>query len=98
MSWLISLTIGSIAGLLTQLFTTPLKVIQLRKQTAPLNDKSSIIHITNNIYNQHGVTGFWSGMKASVILVINPAIVQLFYDKIRTYLNLKLKKKKKKKK
>lgn len=76
----------SIAGLLTQIFTTPLKVIQLRKQTAPTDHHSALTTIIPDIVEQHGITGFWSGMKASVLLVINPAIVQLLYGKIRKYL------------
>ena len=86
MPWLTSLIRGSIAGLLTQLFTTPLKVIQLRKQTAATKEESELTHIIPNILETNGITGFWSGMKASVILVVNPAIVQLFYGKIRKYL------------
>jgi len=90
MPWLTALIRGSIAGLLTQLFTTPLKVIQLRLQTASKKQAVQIDNIVANIYNQHGITGFWSGMKASAILVVNPALVQLFYSKIRQYLTSKL--------
>eukprot|EP00483_Globobulimina_turgida_P013449 UN13473 len=79
MPWLTTLIRGSIAGVLTQLFTTPLKVIHVRKQTAALNAKSSVSHIMSHVYHEHGISGFWSGMKASIILVINPAIVQIFH-------------------
>eukprot|EP00483_Globobulimina_turgida_P000305 UN00305 len=42
------------------------------------------------VYERHGITGFWSGMKASIMLVINPAFVQIFYARIRSYLTTRL--------
>ena len=86
MPWLTSLVRGSMAGLLTQLLTTPLKVIQLRKQTAASTRESALRRIVGDIYAQHGASGLWAGMKASALLVVNPAIVQLLYAKIRRYL------------
>eukprot|EP01084_Bolivina_argentea_P231615 390545_1 len=93
MPWLTALIRGSFAGLLTQLFTTPLKIIQLRKQTAVSEHDSSVSTLMSSIYSENGITGFWSGMKASTILVINPAIVQLLYGRIRRYLISRLGKK-----
>eukprot|EP01084_Bolivina_argentea_P082546 149460_1 len=81
---------GSIAGILTQIFTSPLATIQKVLQTTNSQDKmnSNASMIINNVSQRHGITALWSGFGMSMILVINPAINVYCYEHIRKYLNV----------
>lgn len=81
---------GSIAGLCTQLLTTPLKIIQMRLRLQEDLQTSSICDIISDIYSNDGWKGFWAGMDASLILVINPAIVFYMYERIRKYMQISM--------
>ena len=88
MPMIVALFRGSIAGILTQIFTSPLGTIQKILQTTHSSDvrNSNASMIIKNIKNQHGLTAFWSGFGMSMILVINPAINMYCYEFIRHYL------------
>merc|ERR1712093_812398 len=96
------LIIGSLAGIVSRLVTTPLSTITVRKQTASkmrpkkgedaekaISDvkaaedeededsdyaPDSSLDIAKDIYESHGLTGFWRGYKSACVLTINPAI------------------------
>ncbi|KAK5112989.1 hypothetical protein LTR85_011011 [Meristemomyces frigidus] len=82
------LSVGVAAGALAKLVTTPLQNIVTRQQTAALvaardptstttprdSDKLSMKDIALQIRSERGLTGFWAGYSASIILTLNPAI------------------------
>lgn len=83
----VELSLGAIAGALAQLFTTPLGVITTRQQTQTKNEKKGIMETAGEIINEdNGWTGLWSGFKASLVLVVNPAITYGSYQRLRVLL------------
>lgn len=69
---------GAIAGVICKLFTTPLKNIVLLKQ---LNaTPKSFGECVKEIHAAKGVTGFWSGYRATFFLSINPSLAYYFYQ------------------
>ncbi|KAL1964428.1 hypothetical protein VTN77DRAFT_6986 [Rasamsonia byssochlamydoides] len=73
------LAIGIIAGAFAKLWTTPLANIVTRKQTAAVvgdsrSSSASTRAIAAQIRAEKGITGFWSGYSASLILTLNPSI------------------------
>ncbi|KAF2153006.1 mitochondrial carrier [Myriangium duriaei CBS 260.36] len=88
------LRIGIAAGLFSKFVTTPISQIVTRKQTAamvaardptsslPPNqiNNLSIKDIALQIRSERGITGFWAGYRASIILTLNPALTFLFHN------------------
>ncbi|KAF2764008.1 mitochondrial carrier [Teratosphaeria nubilosa] len=82
------LGVGIAAGTFAKLITTPIQNIVTRQQTAALvaarrpttsttpgqSDQLSIKDIALQIRSERGLTGFWAGYSASIILTLNPAI------------------------
>ncbi|KAI1082193.1 mitochondrial carrier domain-containing protein [Whalleya microplaca] len=74
------LAIGMAAGACSQVFTTPIANIVNRKQTATLVDPDgnplgvSFRGIASEILQEQGISGFWSGYSASLVLALNPSI------------------------
>lgn len=69
---------GAIAGIICKLFTTPLKNIVLLKQ---LNaTPKSFGECVKEIHAAKGVSGFWSGYRATFFLSINPSLAYYFYQ------------------
>ncbi|KAJ5633705.1 hypothetical protein N7528_001547 [Penicillium herquei] len=71
------LAIGVVAGSFSKLFTTPLANIVTRKQTAASkggDSGQSTREIAARIRKEKGITGFWSGYSATLILALNPSI------------------------
>lgn len=80
----IELSLGAIAGALAQLFTIPVAVITTRQQTQPKNDKKGLIDTGREVINsEDGWTGLWRGLKASLVLVVNPSITYGAYSRLR---------------
>lgn len=80
----IELGLGAIAGALAQLFTIPVAVITTRQQTQPKGDKKGIIDTGREVINsEDGWTGLWRGLKASLVLVVNPSITYGAYSRLR---------------
>ncbi|KAI1412929.1 mitochondrial carrier domain-containing protein [Hypoxylon sp. FL1857] len=72
------LAVGMAAGACSRFFTTPIANVVTRKQTASLVDacgrgEVSVREIVDAI-RKDGVSGFWSGYSASLILTLNPSI------------------------
>ncbi|KAH7912788.1 mitochondrial carrier domain-containing protein [Hygrophoropsis aurantiaca] len=95
------LTLGAIAGGLSQIFTIPVSVIATRQQVGRsiregslLNsekkkeDEDSFVNVARDIIREDGVTGLWLGIKPGMVLTINPAITYGVYERVKTLLLL----------
>ena len=78
------LSLGAVAGALAQLFTIPIAVITTRQQTQRKGEKKGIIDTGKEvIHGEDGWTGLWRGLKASLVLVVNPSITYGAYQRLR---------------
>ena len=78
------LSLGAAAGALAQVFTIPVAVITTRQQTQPKNDRKGLWDTGREVINSDdGWTGLWRGLKASLVLVVNPAITYGAYQRLR---------------
>ncbi|KAK4540861.1 hypothetical protein LTR36_008803 [Oleoguttula mirabilis] len=83
----VELSLGAAAGALAQLFTIPIAVVTTRQQTQPKHDKKSMLATAKEvIHGEDGYSGLWRGMKASLVLVVNPAITYGAYQRLREVL------------
>lgn len=83
----VELSLGAVAGTLAQLFTIPIAVVTTRQQTQPRNDKRTMLETAKEVINsEDGWTGLWRGMKASLVLVVNPSITYGAYQRLREVL------------
>lgn len=83
----IELSLGAAAGALAQLFTIPIAVVTTRQQTQPKGDKKGMLETAREVINsEDGWTGLWRGMKASLVLVVNPAITYGAYQRLKDVL------------
>ncbi|KAF2666990.1 peroxisomal membrane protein-like protein Pmp47 [Microthyrium microscopicum] len=81
------LSLGAVAGALAQLFTIPVAVVTTRQQTADKADRKSLMATAQEVINgEDGWTGLWRGLKASLVLVINPSITYGAYQRLRVQL------------
>jgi hypothetical protein len=78
------LTLGIAASALSGLVSTPFSNIVTRKQTHallyPKGKRPSFADIYHDIMRDKGITGFWSGYAASLLLTFNPSITFLLYE------------------
>jgi len=80
----IELSLGAVAGAIAQIFTIPVSVVTTRQQTQPKGDKKGLIDTGKEVINsEDGWTGLWRGLKASLILVVNPAITYGAYQRLK---------------
>lgn len=76
------LSLGAVAGAIAQVFTIPVSVVTTRQQTQPKGDKKGLIDTGREVVNnEDGWTGLWRGLKASLVLVVNPAITYGAYQR-----------------
>ncbi|KAL8722396.1 MAG: hypothetical protein Q9225_001127 [Loekoesia sp. 1 TL-2023] len=81
------LSLGAAAGAIAQIFTIPVSVITTRQQTQPKGDKRGLLDTGREvIYSEDGWPGLWRGLKASLVLVVNPAITYGAYQRLREVL------------
>lgn len=81
------LSMGALAGALAQLCTIPVAVVTTRQQTQPRNDKKGLLDTAREVVNSDdGWTGLWRGLKASLVLVVNPSITYGAYERLRVVL------------
>lgn len=72
------------AGAVAQIFTIPVSVVTTRQQTQPRAEKKGLIDTGREVvYSEDGWTGLWRGLKASLVLVINPAITYGAYQRLK---------------
>ncbi|KAL2849169.1 mitochondrial carrier domain-containing protein [Aspergillus pseudoustus] len=80
----IELSLGAVAGAVAQIFTIPVAVITTRQQTQPKDDRKGLIETGKEVINsEDGWSGLWRGLKASLILVVNPAITYGAYQRLK---------------
>ena len=80
----IELSLGAAAGAIAQVFTIPVSVVTTRQQTQPKNDKKGMLDTGREvIHSEDGWTGLWRGLKASLVLVVNPAITYGAYQRLK---------------
>ena len=78
------LSLGAVAGALAQVFTIPVSVVTTRQQTQLKGEKKGLIETGREVMeSEDGWTGLWRGLKASLVLVMNPAITYSAYERLR---------------
>ncbi|RUS21413.1 mitochondrial carrier domain-containing protein [Endogone sp. FLAS-F59071] len=88
------LFLGAEAGLISRFFTTPVGNVTTRQQAGLSSGRKgadvTMLGILRNIWNEKGITGFWTGYRASAILVSNPSLTYFFFEQIkRAFLKLR---------
>lgn len=84
---LIELSLGAVAGAVAQVFTIPVAVITTRQQTQGKLERKGLIETGRDVINsEDGWTGLWRGLKASLVLVVNPAITYGAYQRLKDVL------------
>jgi len=80
----VELSLGAVAGAIAQVFTIPVAVITTRQQTQPRGEKKGMIATAKEVvHGEDGWTGLWRGLKASLVLVVNPAITYGAYQRLK---------------
>lgn len=77
------LGVGFVAGVLSKFFTAPLSNVVTRLQTA--KDKSTTIaSIVDEIRQEKGITGLWTGYSATFVTTLNPSLTFFFFEFLKT--------------
>ncbi|KAF2732814.1 mitochondrial carrier [Polyplosphaeria fusca] len=80
----IELSLGAVAGALAQLFTIPVAVVTTRQQTVSKHERKGLLATGREVIDsEDGWTGLWRGLKASLVLVVNPAITYGAYQRLK---------------
>lgn len=80
----IELSLGAAAGAVAQLFTIPVAVVTTRQQTQPRHERKGLIATGREVVDsEDGWSGLWRGLKASLVLVVNPAITYGAYERLK---------------
>lgn len=80
----IELSLGAVAGAIAQLFTIPVAVVTTRQQTQRKGERKGFIETAQDVIGgEDGVSGLWRGLKASLVLVVNPAITYGAYERLK---------------
>ncbi|POS76570.1 hypothetical protein DHEL01_v205028 [Diaporthe helianthi] len=80
----VELALGAVAGALAQLFTIPVAVVTTRQQTQSKAERKGMLETAKEVINgPDGVTGLWRGLKASLVLVVNPSITYGAYERLK---------------
>ncbi|KAL1601832.1 ADP/ATP carrier protein [Paraconiothyrium brasiliense] len=78
------LSLGAVAGAVAQLFTIPVAVVTTRQQTTSKHERKGLLATGKEVIDsEDGWTGLWRGLKASLVLVVNPAITYGAYQRLR---------------
>ncbi|KAK2798072.1 hypothetical protein FQN50_008984 [Emmonsiellopsis sp. PD_5] len=78
------LSLGAVAGAIAQVFTIPVAVITTRQQTQPKGMKKGLLDTGREVIDsEDGWSGLWRGLKASLVLVVNPAITYGAYQRLK---------------
>jgi hypothetical protein len=80
----VELSLGAVAGAVAQVFTIPVAVITTRQQTQAKGERKGLIETGREVVDsEDGWSGLWRGLKASLVLVVNPAITYGAYQRLR---------------
>lgn len=83
----VELSLGAVAGALAQLFTIPVAVVTTRQQTQSKEERKGMLDTAREVINgPDGVSGLWRGLKASLVLVVNPSITYGAYERLKPVL------------
>lgn len=83
----VELSLGAVAGALAQLFTIPVAVVTTRQQTQTKATRKGMMDTAREVIEgEDGVFGLWRGLKASLVLVVNPAITYGAYERLKQVL------------
>lgn len=83
----VELTLGALAGAVAQLCTIPVAVVTTRQQTQSKAERKSMIATAREVIEgEDGITGLWRGLKASLVLVVNPSITYGAYERLKPVL------------
>lgn len=78
------LSLGAVAAALAQLFTIPVAVVTTRQQTQNKRDRKGLLATAKEVVEgDDGITGLWRGLKACLVLVVNPAITYGAYERLK---------------
>lgn len=81
---LVELSLGAVSGAIAQVFTIPVAVITTRQQTQSKGERKGMVDTAKEvIHGEDGWSGLWRGLKASLVLVVNPAITYGAYQRLR---------------
>lgn len=81
------LSLGAVAGALGQLFTIPISVVTTRQQVQSKAERQDMLTTAREIVDSDdGVSGLWRGLKASLVLVVNPSITYGAYQRLKDVL------------
>ena len=81
------LSLGAVAGAVAQVFTIPIAVVTTRQQTQGKGERKGMFDTGRDVINsEDGWTGLWRGLKASLVLVVNPAITYGAYQRLQPVL------------
>ena len=84
---IIELSLGAVAGAAAQVFTIPIAVVTTRQQTQGKGERKGMIETARDVIeSDDGWSGLWRGLKASLVLVVNPAITYGAYQRLREIL------------
>ncbi|KAH8815774.1 mitochondrial carrier domain-containing protein [Xylogone sp. PMI_703] len=80
----VELALGALSGAVAQIFTIPIAVVTTRQQTQTKGERKGMIATAKDVINsEDGWTGLWRGLKASLVLCVNPAITYGAYQRLR---------------
>ncbi|KAK1977870.1 mitochondrial carrier domain-containing protein [Colletotrichum cereale] len=86
-STLVELSLGAVAGAVAQLCTIPVAVITTRQQTQRKTERKGFVDTAREVIDgEDGPFGLWRGLKASLVLVVNPAITYGAYERLKEVL------------
>jgi hypothetical protein len=81
---IVELSLGAVAGAVAQVFTIPVAVVTTRQQTQTKAERKGMLDTAKDVINsEDGYSGLWRGLKASLVLVVNPAITYGAYQRLR---------------
>ncbi|ANB14633.1 Ant1p [Sugiyamaella lignohabitans] len=76
--------LGALAGALAQIFTIPISVVTTKQQTSDV--QQSLVATAKDVIGEDGVSGLWRGLKASLVLVVNPSITYGSFERLKQVL------------
>ncbi|KAF2252484.1 mitochondrial carrier [Trematosphaeria pertusa] len=78
------LSLGAVSGAIAQIFTIPVAVVTTRQQTVSKHERKGLIATGQEVIDsEDGWSGLWRGLKASLVLVVNPAITYGAYQRLK---------------
>jgi adenine nucleotide transporter 17 len=83
-----NLIVAAVAGIVNVYVTCPLWVVATRLRVQK-KGQEKYTGLIQKVYNEEGLAALWSGSTASVVLVSNPTIQFVTYDKLKVFFGKK---------